>query len=282
MRKLGEQPKARRSVQEILECLGQAIEETPPDMEEFYRQQGFGCDQCDGYGNIITASGARPCDCKKKYFTKQRMGRIAVPEAMVRMSLGNYRINGNTEREKNMEEEILECARRYVNQFKGDKPLNEIYSLFINSIGKAGVGKTHIAVGILREVVSLGNDGLFIPYLDGPRSLVQTTFDCLKDGTTPYFLTKEVLDTSLMVIDDLGTGRTDVVQVVRENVARLVRARYNNAKPMIITTNMGIPDVELLFGLAISSRLNDEKMVQLDMSNMGDKRGQKTMRRRVG
>src|SRR5205085_11666945 len=99
-------------------------------------------------------------------------------------------------------------------------------------LGHAGVGKTHIAVGVLRGVIQkTGVAGLFFD----TRELLKT----IRSTYNPVARTSEasvlqpVMETPFLVLDDLGAERpTDWVE---ETMNLIVNTRYNERRMTLFT-----------------------------------------------
>ena len=100
--------------------------------------------------------------------------------------------------------------------------------------GSIGVGKTHIATGILQALVARrGATGLFCDYRDLLKQ-VQNSYNRQVQETEMEVL-RPVFDAEVLVLDELGASKpTDWVW---DTVAHILNTRYNDRRTTIITTN---------------------------------------------
>jgi DNA replication protein DnaC len=100
--------------------------------------------------------------------------------------------------------------------------------------GGVGRGKTHLAVGIIRELMlTKGIQCLFWDYSELLR-LVQNSYSS-STGTSELKILQPVFDAEILVLDDLGSTRPS--GWVWDTVSLILNTRYNKRSTTIITTN---------------------------------------------
>jgi DNA replication protein DnaC len=101
-------------------------------------------------------------------------------------------------------------------------------------IGTIGVGKTHLAVGILRELMmSKGVPCLFYDY----RELLKEIQNSYNNSVpiTELDVLRPVFDAEVLVLDELGAVKP--TEWVWDTVSHVLNTRYNDKRTTIITTN---------------------------------------------
>lgn len=98
--------------------------------------------------------------------------------------------------------------------------------------GDVGTGKTTQAVAVLKRALKSGYGTFFIPMVQ----LVDNLFTMSREERRDF--EHRITNVSLLVLDDLGAEQAQAW--VTTKIDAIVTARYNNMKPMIITTNIDI------------------------------------------
>jgi len=137
--------------------------------------------------------------------------------------------------------EVVKAARDYVSYFcmnKGERVDGVLLQ------GRVGSGKTHVAVGMLREIIDHGHTGL---YCNVPEFFkeVRATYGAIS-GPDESELIDETRGADILVLDDLGVeGR--ILDPVRdrskwlcERLYLIINGRYEADKPIIVTTNCSL------------------------------------------
>ena len=106
--------------------------------------------------------------------------------------------------------------------------------------GQPGVGKTHLAVAVLKQVIQTsGVRGLYYDTRDLLR-VIRSTYDP-SIRTTELEILRPVMKADLLVLDDLGAEKTS--EWVEETMNLIVNTRYNERRATIFTSNYpDIPD----------------------------------------
>jgi DNA replication protein DnaC len=100
--------------------------------------------------------------------------------------------------------------------------------------GSIGVGKTHLAVGILQALMSdRGAQGLFVDYRELLKQ-VQNSYN-KNVGVTELDVLRPVFDAEVLVLDELGASKP--TDWVADTVSHILNTRYNERRTTIITTN---------------------------------------------
>jgi DNA replication protein DnaC len=210
------------------------------------------CAACDDTGwKPIDDHGVRRvvrCDCWRERVGHTRMADANIPRRYQHCTLENFlAYNESLER-------AVAMAGRLTDAF----PAAGV-GLFFE--GQPGVGKTHLAVAVLRRVIeSTGARGLFYDTRELLR-LIRSTYDP-SIRTTEIEVLRPVLTADLLVLDDLGAEKTS--EWVDETMNLIVNTRYSERRLTVFTSNYpDIPDEtepnSLLFriGARMRSRLHE-------------------------
>ncbi len=101
-------------------------------------------------------------------------------------------------------------------------------------IGKIGTGKTHLAVGIIKElIVNRGIPCLFYDYRELLKE-IQNSYNSTVQ-TTELDVLRPVFETDVLVLDELGAVKP--TEWVWDTVSLILNTRYNDNRTTIITTN---------------------------------------------
>ena len=188
------------------------------------------------------------CDCWRENVSRQRLAGAKIPRRYQHCTIANFTAYNETLERAAAQAQRVADAFPVVNQ-----------GLFLE--GQPGVGKTHLAVAVLKQVVqTTGARGLFYDTRDLLR-VIRSTYDP-SIRTTELEVLRPVMTADLFVLDDLGAEKTS--EWVEETMNLIVNTRYNERRLTIFTSNYpDIPDDtdpnSLLFriGARMRSRLHE-------------------------
>ena len=157
-------------------------------------------------------------------------------------------------------------ARLRAGRFVEEYPTENTGLLFI---GPIGVGKTHLAVGVIRELMLQKNvDCLFYDYRELLKE-IQNSYNATVN-TTELEVLRPVFEAEVLVLDELGAVKP--TEWVWDTVSHILNTRYNDRRTTIITTNFqDLP--------AGASQMNPAARANRD-ENLGDRIGER-MRSRL-
>ncbi len=179
------------------------------------------CELCFGTGvEVVPGKGARPCECRTGTSKQKLLKAARIPDRYSGCSLQNYKTFSPTQREAF--EFAWELATKYPAVNRG--------LLFTGSVG---VGKTHLAVGILKAIIANGFPGLFYEF-GSLLKQIQDSYNSISQ-TSEMRVLAPVYHAEVLVLDELGASvPTDWV---RDTMYQIINHRYNQRKLTIFTTN---------------------------------------------
>jgi len=213
------------------------------------------CPVCFGSGmEIVAGKGARICSCQRNKNDSSTLDKAKLPRRYAGCHFNSYSPSDPSQVK----------ALRLATQFTMEYPAVERGLIFT---GPVGVGKTHLAVSILKGLTERGFSCLFYEF----GSLLKEIQDSYNANTKASELgvLAPVLNAHVLVLDELGASKP--TDWVRDTMAHIINTRYNDKKATIFTTNY--PDdrrnereetLEDRIGIRLRSRLY-EMCTTIDM-----------------
>lgn len=188
------------------------------------------CPSCGGTGWKTIERGkereAVRCDCRLKDRGSRLLAAAHIPARYEHCDLGNFQYEPDDKGQKSIRE-----ARFLAGRFVEEYPTDKTGLLFVGSVG---VGKTHLAVGIIKDLTrEKGIHCLFCDYRELLKS-IQNSYNAAVQATEMEIL-RPVFDAEVLVLDELGAVRS--TEWVFDTVNYILNSRYNENKTTIITTN---------------------------------------------
>jgi DNA replication protein DnaC len=210
------------------------------------------CSLCDDTGwKPVEIDGVRRverCDCWRTGLTRRLLAEAQIPSRYQKCTLDALITYPNERFLK-----AVETARKFAASF----PVCDRGLLLI---GPPGIGKTHIVVAVLVDVIRrTGARGLYYD-TRALLTLIRSSYDPIIKSTPIDYL-RPCMEADILVLDDLGAER--LTDWVEETMNLIVNTRYNNRKLTLFTSNYeDIPDDDLntlltRVGFRLHSRLRE-------------------------
>lgn len=180
------------------------------------------CKDCFGTGTKVDpVKGATPCPCLRVDRGRRLIAAARIPRRYEKCSFGNFVSEPGTVQDK---------ALRQAHQLASDYPAVDRGLIFM---GPAGVGKTHLAVSIIKDLTEKGFASIFCEF----GSLLKE----IQDSYNPVSKSSElkvlapIFQADVLVLDELGA--TVPTDWVRDTMYQIINRRYNDNRLTIFTTN---------------------------------------------
>lgn len=207
----------------------------------------YECGVCSDTGYV----SGKICECIKREAAEIMSKELSAQMPLDACTFENFDLKYYSEKEKNGEiprrrmTAILKLCREYAINFSPETSKNLLF------LGGAGLGKTHLTLSIVNEVIKKG----YLPVYSSAENLF-TSIEAEKFGGEGKGTYEQVLNCDLLVIDDLGTEMA--TSFTKSVLYNLVNTRILSGKPTIINTNLTMKEIEEKYTARISSRLMGE------------------------
>ncbi len=179
------------------------------------------CPKCFGTGlEVVAGKGARPCECRQRGAHTTLLEKVHLPKRYAACHFHSYKPANPSQ----------EAAFRYASRLAMEYPAVDRGLLLM---GTVGVGKTHLAVSILKALTERGFSCLFYEF----GSLLKEIQDSYNANTQTSELRvlAPVFNAEVLVLDEVGVSKP--TDWVRDTMAHVINTRYNDNKLTIFTTN---------------------------------------------
>ena len=213
------------------------------------------CAKCGDAGMVLVTGAdgrraARACVCQQELRRSFRVKAARIPKRYEHCVLESFDVLPNADASLGM---ALKMARKFVEGY----PM-ETGGRGLLLTGSIGVGKTHLAVGMLLALMEeKGVPGLFYDYRELLKE-IQHSYNPQVNSTELEVL-RPVFEAEVLVLDELGAQKpTDWVW---DTVALILNTRYNDKRTTIITTNYAdLPPAAMMTGSAAQRAAREETL----------------------
>lgn len=179
------------------------------------------CTICHGSGmEIVPGRGARICTCRRQNAHTSQLEKVRLPRRYAGCHFNSYKPQNPSQ----------DRAFRFASKLTMEYPAVDQGLLLM---GTVGVGKTHLAVSILKGLTERGFNCLFYEF----GTLLKEILDSYNSNTKSSELTvlNPVFTADVLVLDELGASKP--TDWVRDTMYHIINTRYNDSKLTIFTTN---------------------------------------------
>jgi DNA replication protein DnaC len=181
------------------------------------------CSFCFGTGmEVVAGKGARRCRCRTLDVQSKLLDAARIPRRYTECSLSNYQPASNNGSHLRAFNYAYRLVREYPSVDRG-----------LLMMGPCGVGKTHLAVAILRGLIAKGVSSLFYEF-GALLKEIQESYNPVSQ-TSELNVLGPVFEAEVLVLDELGAVKP--TDWARETMMQVINARYNDRRLTIFTTN---------------------------------------------
>ncbi len=224
------------------------IERLSAKKAEILKQSGikpieYDCEKCRDTGYI----NGKICSCIKSEAKKIMLRELSSELPVNESGFDNFKLSyypeeqGGQSPRKRMTN-LLELCRNYVQSFDVKTAQNLLF------MGDAGLGKTHLSLAIVSELIKKGYDVIY-----------GSAYNLFSAMENDHFSNKSnqsyeaAVSSDLLVIDDLGSEFLS--PFILTCIYNVINTRLLAKRPTIISTNLTMKEIETRYTARISSRL---------------------------
>lgn len=203
----------------------------------------YDCPNCRDTGYI----NGKICDCIKQLAKGIALGTLSAQLPLTDCGFENFDLSlypasrGEAFPKKRMTTIFKRC-REYVLDFDPKKSESLIF------MGDSGLGKTHLSLSIVKELLKKDFDVLYASAHNLFSRMENEHFNLRTEDTYNY-----AIGCDLLVIDDLGSEF--VSPFTQSLLYNIINTRLLASKPVIISTNLTLGEIEEKYTPRVSSRL---------------------------
>jgi DNA replication protein DnaC len=191
-----------------------------------------GCPECKGSGWIHLVkdgiAGVQRCDCFRQSRIERLIANARIPARYAQCELHNFEL---IEKLKTQSLEFAKlAAEKFVEEFPGTTPMGLLF------MGPQGVGKTHLAVGIIKALMRRKAIQCMFRAFNELLREIQMSYSPISESSELSLLAP-ILDTDVLVLDELGALSIERSLWVHDTVTYILNYRYSENKVTIFTTN---------------------------------------------
>lgn len=193
------------------------------------------CTQCQGTGFRLRTDesgvvSSTRCECEQEHLGERLLQLARIPRRYAHCTFEAFELPPPTDRTRASCEKAKNDCCNWVAAFPGVD-----WGMLLQ--GGPGRGKTHLAVAMARDLILSKKTRVLFYEQRTLLKALQGTFES-GAGQQESAVLRPVLDAELLILDDVGAGRT--TPWAKEVMHDVIAQRYNDQKPIVMTTNLGM------------------------------------------
>ena len=218
---------------------------------EDYLEPQYSCKLCNDSGIL----NGKLCSCHLELLKKISMSEYSCSSVLAVSTFDTFDLKYySTEKDMNLgysPREYMEASVDFLKSYAQNFNKNSGSFFFT---GGTGLGKTHLSLAVMNKVTEKGYSVFY-----GSADNIIKQMEKERFGRSNGDIEEEIENADLLIIDDLGTEfRTAFSETA---VYQLINNAILNSKPMIISSNLSITELEERYGQRVVSRLNSFEVI---------------------
>ncbi len=218
---------------------------------EDYLEPQYSCKLCNDSGIL----NGKLCSCHLELLKKVSMSEYSCSSVLAVSTFDTFDLKYySTEKDMNLgysPREYMEASVDFLKAYAQNFNKNSGSFFFT---GGTGLGKTHLSLAVMNKVTEKGYSVFY-----GSADNIIKQMEKERFGRSNGDIEEEIENADLLIIDDLGTEfRTAFSETA---VYQLINNAILNSKPMIISSNLSITELEERYGQRVVSRLNSFEVI---------------------
>lgn len=220
------------------------------------------CPHCFGSGmEVIPGEGARRCRCQITSEVERLLQVARIPPRYKQCTIANFD-PGDSEQASGRLVSNRSGLSKWMAKREAQVLVDEFLSLDgrgLLFVGQVGVGKTHLAVAILVELIKRYHvRGVFYQF-GALLKEIRDSYNSISQTSELNLLTP-VLQADVLVLDELGSQKA--TDWVSDTLMYIINSRYNEKRTTILTSNYGdVGNTETRIGNLSNQRRQLDYMV---------------------